>query len=144
MTRPLDLAGRLRPEPRNLDALFFVNVGLLALFFAVFGSRFVLAPGLKLDLPTTTGARAVGVATTHYITVIDSGTIYSERGPIGLRELRGWLAAEAKKTTRPTLLVRAGANVKVGLQAEIASAAADAGFGIVWAAEDAARPGGGR
>ena len=49
ITRPLDLAAKLRPEPRRFDALFYVNVGVLALFFLVFGSRFVLAPGLGLD-----------------------------------------------------------------------------------------------
>ena len=45
ITRPLDLASKLRPEPRNFDWLFFVNAGLLVLFFVLFGSRFVLAPG---------------------------------------------------------------------------------------------------
>ena len=49
ITRPLDLASKLRPEPRSLDALFYVNVGVLALFFTMLGSRFVLAPGLGVD-----------------------------------------------------------------------------------------------
>ena len=31
ITRPLDLASKLRPEPRNFDWLFFVNAGLLSL-----------------------------------------------------------------------------------------------------------------
>ena len=49
ITRPLDLAAKMRAEPRSFDALFYVNVGVLALFFLVFGSRFVLAPGLGVD-----------------------------------------------------------------------------------------------
>lgn len=48
ITRPLDLASRLRPPPRGLDWLFVMNVALVALFFSLFGSRFVLAPGLGL------------------------------------------------------------------------------------------------
>ena len=31
LSRPLDLASRLRPEPRNFDWLFIVNGGLIAL-----------------------------------------------------------------------------------------------------------------
>ena len=44
ITRPLDLAAKLRPPPRSFDALFWVNVGVVVGFFALFGSRFVLAP----------------------------------------------------------------------------------------------------
>ena len=29
ITRPLDLASKMRPEPRNFDWLFYVNAGLL-------------------------------------------------------------------------------------------------------------------
>lgn len=58
IVRPLDLASRLRPEPRDFDALFYVNAGMLALFFSLFGSRFVIAPGLELDfqVPVVAGA----------------------------------------------------------------------------------------
>src|SRR5207248_1917121 len=63
ITRPLDLAAKLRPEPRNFDFLFLVNGGLLVLFFLLFESRFVLAPGLGLDLhlPEVPGARSGAV-----------------------------------------------------------------------------------
>ena len=44
IARPLDLASRLRPPPHGTGALHYVNVGLLGLFFALFGSRFILAP----------------------------------------------------------------------------------------------------
>ena len=49
ITRPLDLASKLRTEQRSLDALFWVNVGILVLFFTLFGSRFVLAAGLGVN-----------------------------------------------------------------------------------------------
>ena len=66
ITRPLDLASKLRPPPRNLDMLFLVNGGLLVLFFMLFGSRFVLSPGLGVDfrLPVMAGALANATATT--------------------------------------------------------------------------------
>ena len=60
ITHPLDLASRLRPPPRSFDALFLVNGGLIILFFFLFGSRFVLAPGLGVgfQLPEMAAAGA--------------------------------------------------------------------------------------
>jgi biopolymer transport protein ExbD len=140
ITRPLDLASKLRPEPRRLDTLFYVNVGALALFFLVFGSRFVLAPGLGVDfkLPEMPGALP-GVVTTSTISVKNSGQIFAD-GLLSMAQLREWLKAEAKKNKHPSLLVRMSAGVPVSVQNEIVSAARTAGFGssITLAAEEPA------
>ena len=98
ITRPLDLASKLRPEPRNFDALFYVNVGALALFFLVFGSRFVLAPGLGVDfeLPKLPGAVSNAVTTTSTISVKNSGQIFAD-GLLSLPQLREWLKTLRKK-----------------------------------------------
>ena len=139
ITRPLDLAAKLRPEPRSFDALFYVNVGALALFFLVFGSRFVLAPGLGVDfkLPMTSGALP-GAMTTSTISVKNSGQILAD-GLLSLPQLREWLKVEAKKYKHPSLLVRMSAGVPVSVQNDIASAAREAGFGsVILAAEEPA------
>src|SRR6476620_1297046 len=100
ITRPLDLASKLRPEPRSMDAVFFVNAGLLVLFFSLFGSRFVLAPGLGLDfrLPTAVGARANARIATHMINVISSGQIFTSDGSRTKEQFTVWLNAQAKST----------------------------------------------
>ena len=139
ITRPLDLASKLRSEPRSLDALFYVNVGVLALFFLVFGSRFVLAPGLGVDfkLPEMPGALTSAVTTTSTISVKNSGQIFAD-GLLSLPQLREWLKIEAKKYKHPSLLVRMSSGVPVSVQNEIVSAAREAGFGsnITLAAEE--------
>jgi biopolymer transport protein ExbD len=141
ITRPLDLASKLRPEPRNLDALFFVNVGLLVLLFLPFGSRFVLSPGLGVDfrLPEMPGASPGVMATTSTISVKNSGQIFAD-GLITMEQLRAWLKLEAQKTKHPSLLVRMSAGVPVSVQNDIVSAAREAGFGanIILAAEEPA------
>ena len=56
ITRPLDLQSRLSAPPRDLDFFAWVNVAVIALFFGLLGSRFVLAPGLPVGvaaIPTT-------------------------------------------------------------------------------------------
>lgn len=141
ITRPLDLAARLRPEPRSFDVLFYVNVGLLGLFFALFGSRFVLAPGVGVDfrLPTVAGANANASRATQVITVMSSGQIFTEHGPRRMEELEEWLARQAKASGEPRLLVRGDAGVPTSVLASIASAAKKAGFiEVLWAAGDPA------
>ena len=139
ITRPLDLASKLRPEPRSFDALFYVNVGVLALFFMAFGSRFILAPGLGVDfkLPEMPGALP-GALTTSTISVKNSGQIFAD-GLLSMAQLREWLKAEAKRNKHPSLLVRMSAGVPVSVQNEIASAAREAGFAsVILAAEEPA------
>jgi biopolymer transport protein ExbD len=138
ITRPLDLASKLRPEPRNLDWLFFVNAGFLVLFFVLFGSRFVLAPGLGVDfrLPTIAGADAGARAPTHVVSVVNSGQIYTSDGLRKLNELKDWLAQNAKGTRAPLLLVRGSAGVPMSVLADISSAAAATGFDVLWAASE--------
>jgi biopolymer transport protein ExbD len=144
ITRPLELASRLRPTPRDFDWLFYVNVGLLGLFFTLFGSRFVLAPGLGLDfrLPRVAGANANARPATHVISIINSGQIFTNDGSCKMAELGEWLKLKAKKTEAPLLLVQAGADVPAAVLADVASAAQGAGFEIIWAAGEPAGSGG--
>ncbi len=138
ITRPLDLAAKLRAEPLNFGALFFANAGLLVLFFALFGSPFVLAPGLGVDfrLPTAEGANANARPPTHVITVTNSGQIFTDGGGCKLEELPAWLKEQAAKVREPTLLVRGESLVPNSVVAEISGAARRAGFEhVLWAAE---------
>ncbi|MBS0663578.1 MAG: biopolymer transporter ExbD [Verrucomicrobia bacterium] len=144
ITRPLDLQSKLRHGPRNFDLLFLVNGGLLVMFFMLFDSKFVLAPGLGVDfrLPVMPGAMANAMATSSTISVKNSGQIFAD-GLLTMDQLREWLKAEARKTKQPSLLVRMSAGVPVAVQNEIVSAAREAGFGanIVLAAEEPAADG---
>lgn len=135
ITRPLDLAAKLRPGPRNFDALFFVNAGLLVLFFSLFGSRFVLAPGLELRVPAVAGSDANAVPTTDSITILNAGQILAGDGPRDVAQLRVWLAGQAQARVQqrqnPTLLIITGPQVTVPIASEIAAMASAAGFKTV-------------
>lgn len=140
ITRPLDLASKLRQSPRNFDALFYVDVGLLALFFVLFGSRFVLAPGLGVGfaMPVMEHALEGAAPTQSVISVLPSGQIFAD-GLLSMPQLQEWLKAEARKSKEPSLLVRADGGVPIDKLAAIYSAATDAGFKrIVFGAEEPA------
>jgi biopolymer transport protein ExbD len=139
IARPLDLAARLRPSPQGNGSLHYVNVGLLGLFFALFGSRFVLAPGLGVDfqLPELSGAQAGAAQPTHVVSVLRSGQIFSEDGLVDIGQLREWLKARAARGgPRPTLLVRASDGVTLAKLIDIEGAAHDAGFRVLLGAEE--------
>lgn len=140
ITRPLDLASRLQPEPRSFDWLFYVNAGLIVLFFSVFGSRYILSPGLGMEfqLPQVAGAAAGARMTTHVITVVNAGQIFVGDGVRGIDELPAWLSVQARTEKHPSLLVRASAGVPSGLLARILGMARAAGFSVVVAAEEPA------
>lgn len=140
LSRPLNLSDKLAQPPRDWDWVFYVDAGLLVLFFVLFGSRFVLSPGLGTDfrLPVSPVATAGAASTTHVISVQRGGIIFADPGGnLDLPKLRDWLRAAARQTSEPRLLVRASVDVSLGDLTAIRTAAEEAGFvGIVWGAED--------
>ena len=145
ITRPLDLASRLKPAPRNFDALFFINVALLVFFFALFGSHFVLAPGLGVDfrLPVIAGANASARAPTHVISVLATGQIFTSHGARKLQEMEDYLSLQARGTPEPVLLVRGDAAVPSAVVGTLTSAARRAGFvEVLWAVGESSQPAG--
>ena len=139
IARPLDLASRLRPPPHGSGSLHYVNVGLLGLFFALFGSRFVLAPGVGVDfqLPQLPGAQSGAAQTTDVISVLRSGQIFtSDEGLVDVGQLKLWLKARSGRDAHPTLLVRASSGVTLAELIEIEGAAHDSGFKVLLGAEE--------
>jgi biopolymer transport protein ExbD len=142
IARPLDLASRLRPPPHGTGALHYVNVGLLGLFFALFGSRFVLAPGLGVDfqLPQQAGAQAGAAQASTVISVLRSGQIFTDAGLVDMGQLSAWLKARAGRDPHPTLLIRASSEVSLSKLVEIEGVAREAGFRVLLGAEGRAGP----
>jgi biopolymer transport protein ExbD len=126
ITRPLDLASRLQPEPRNFDALFYVNVALVALFFTLFGSRFVLSPGIQL--PVIAGARAGAIPTETVIRVRGSGQLLTADGLLPEAQLPTWLQDQARLHKHPALLIEADTRAATGAWMRIVDLARSAGF----------------
>lgn len=142
ISRPLQLSTRLSTPPRDWDWLLFVNVGLIALFFTLFGSRFVLAPSLGADfeIPVLPSGQAGAHATTHVISVKRGALVFTESGQLSLPQLREWIAVAARSTRQPVLLLRASADVSMSDLAEVTTIAREAGFRVVLGVETRAKP----
>lgn len=130
ITGPLNLAARLRPPPRNLDGLFWVNAAFLVLFFGLFGSRFVLSPGLGVDfsLPAMPGALSGSTTTPVVIAVKDAGFIMTEDGRLNLGQLGAWMKTRVGTRSDLRLLVQADASLPLQDLSAILELATAAGF----------------
>lgn len=144
ITRPLDLASRLRPINRGWEALSYVNVGALALFFFVFGSRFVLAPGMAVDFALPEASRGATSAwmTDVVIAVPASGQAVVGGAVLDFPALGVWLKERALEDEAngvgdvqaggarggKRLLVQASAALPARDLATIYALAAEAGF----------------
>jgi biopolymer transport protein ExbD len=130
ITRPLNLSSRLKPAPRGFEFLFFVNMGLIALFFVLFGSRFVLSPGLGLDfnLPTFAGALPGAVATDVVVAVKAADMAFVEGAKVNFAGLREYLVEKAKGHADLRLLVQVDSALPARELTEIYDMARAAGF----------------
>lgn len=138
LSRPLDLASRLRPAPRNFDHVFLINLGLIALFFRVFDLPYVLAPALELggfELPVVAKAGVGAPSPTLSITVtagVSGGpNIIVDSGPHNLAQFKVLLKEHARTVkTTPVLSMLVDRRVPFGDWSDIRAAAEEAGFRV--------------
>ena len=143
ITRPLQLSDRLRPPPRSMDALFYVNVVLLGLFFALFGSRFVLSPGIEVlqpdfAIPASEGGGSP-VSTMAVISILGPNMVFTAEGRMSFGELAVWLPTQVGRGGEmdARLLVRADIRVSAEDVMKISDLATKSGFtGVQLALED--------
>lgn len=143
ITRPLDLATQLRRTPRSFDWAFYVNLGLIALFFVLFGSRFVLSPALAVDgknvqLPRTPIGSASFVPSTLRVSVKANGQIFVDpNGLVTYEQLKTWMVQQSKLSPGASLLLLSDAGVTMDRIAQISDAAFQAGLAFNLAVEPA-------
>jgi biopolymer transport protein ExbD len=143
ITRPLNLSSKLKPPPRGFGSLFFVNAGLIALFFVLFGSRFVLSPGLGMDfsVPVVAAALSGAVATDVVVAVKATDMAFVEGAKVDFAGLRQYLAGRAKGRAGLRLLVQADSTLTARELTEVYDMAREAGFvSVQIAAEPVATP----
>ncbi|OAM90229.1 biopolymer transporter ExbD [Termitidicoccus mucosus] len=145
ITRPLDLASQLRPPPRRTDWLHMINVVLIAFFFILFGSRFVLSPALMTDgeslrLPPGGASGASLVAASEVVSIKTNGQIFTDSGLVVSQEqLRVWFADKIARNPASALLIRADGGVPLDLVTQVTDAARREGFAQVSLAIESGR-----
>jgi biopolymer transport protein ExbD len=144
ITQPLELQSRLSPPPRDLDFFAWVNVGLIALFFVLLGSRFVLVPGVPigvdgdagLALPAVAGAAQNAAPASVVVSCRRDNVILFEGGMYTLSELRKHMKGYVDRHPGATMLVRIDRQVSTQALLDLCEMAREVGFAsVVVAAE---------
>lgn len=144
ITRPLDLESRMSPPPRDFNAVAWVNVGLIVLFFSLLGSRFVLATGVlvgvgetgAIELPSVNPTSASTAATSVVVSYRRDNVILFEGGMYSLAELRRHMEAYTRDNPGSVMLVRADKQVSNQALADLFAMAGAVGFkNVLLAAE---------
>jgi len=148
ITHPLELQSRLSPPPRDLDFFAWVNVAVIALFFGLLGSRFVLAPGLAigvgnnstLELPRISGATEGAGPASVVVSYRRDNVILFEGGMYTLPELRKHMESYARMHPGAVMLVRADRQVSMQAFLDLCDMARQVGFAHVLAAAEQPEP----
>ena len=127
----------MSPPPRDLDFVAWVNVAVIVLFFALLGSRFVLAPGVlvgsgieRLTLPAASNLQLAPTASV-VVSYRSDEVILFEGAIVKRTELQQKLEAYAKKHPGEVLLLLADKHVSTQAVFELSMIAQSVGFAYV-------------
>lgn len=130
ITKPFNFSERLKVPSEGIEAVPFIDVILILLFFSILSSRFVFAPGITLSLPTTIEAPGDVVAASSVLTVneIEGREMLIFKGGIFTLETLPRAFENRERGTEEVLLVRVDQTVSMQLLVRVCELAEDAGF----------------
>ena len=135
ITRPFNFEAMIKRPEARLEAVPFIDVFLIAVFFSVLSSKFVLAPGIALSLPSTRAAPVDAIPTAHVLTVMETQgaevLIYETGGILTLDSFAKVLAERGEDFSDAVLLIRADRDVSLQVLTRVWEIALEAGFGRV-------------
>lgn len=122
------------PKPALLGFWPFVDLCVIGLFFAMFGSKFIIAPGVSIELPKL-DASMVSVAEKYEVLTVNEvegkEMIMFQGTVLNLSSMRKLLIARDTVPEGVTLLVRSDASVSMRTWVALTEIANDAGYANV-------------
>ena len=134
-----------REVPRTAKLGFwpFVDICVIGLFASLYGSNFVIAPGINIDLPQSNHIQTTVAQRLQVMSVDEVGgeeQIYFEDRLLKLETLEKMLRLRGPVGENVTLLIRIDAMVSAQTITSIFEIAETAGYrSIQWATEDRPR-----
>lgn len=129
--RPFDFEAHLHAKSRRLDVVPFIDACLIVIFFSLFGSSYVFAPGITINLPESRTAALDALPVYEVLTVgeiegseriLFDGRIYS------LETFEQGLLSAGPDRGETTLLIRMDQAVSVRTLSRVCDIARAAGF----------------
>ncbi len=142
ITRPFDFARHLRRPSNRLEAIPFLDLCALGLFFVLLSSRFVVAPGVQVGLPSFETVPRDAAVTSRVLTVreVQGKEMLIYEGRLCTVEgLERILQGNEDRAGSEILLVRADRDVSLQLLGRVWEACRRGGFGTILLAAEAER-----
>jgi biopolymer transport protein ExbD len=142
ITRPFNFEAQLKRPSSRMDAIPFINVCAVVLFFSILSSRFVLAPGITITLPATRQAAPDYALATRFLNVreVQGGEMLLFEGKIlKLDSFEKELEKMAATAPGEILLIRMDRGVSAGLWVRVVELVRRAGFASIQVAVEPER-----
>lgn len=119
---------RTRQKKRiTINITSLIDVLFLLLIFFIVSSTFLEQPGMKLDLPETSGKEAVEMEG-YTVFVTREGQIFLNEEQLGMQELEDRLREIASDIDERGLILKGDEGVRYGLVVQVMDAARNAGI----------------
>ena len=131
---PLNLQSHLKEPSDTLDVAALFNVLLIICLLFLLSSRFIVAPGMTIDLPSSGHREVKGVLTAGAVLTAKSDNLFLFEGNVCTLEalpkiLNNYIPSLTDASS--ILLVKLDRNVSVQAFVQVADMARDAGFSQV-------------
>ena len=110
----------------TFNPISLTDIIFLLLVFFLLSSTFVLQPGVKVQLPTTT-TRDISSEKSVVISLAKNGTIYLNDNPVNKLELPAQLRQKLLAVGNPIVVLRADKNVSIENLVEVMDISKTAG-----------------
>ena len=129
----LDLEKEI-PKPARLSFWPFVDICAIGLMFAVFGSKFIMTPGITLALPEVENSQVAIAPVYEVVTVTEvkgEEMVFYQDSVLDLESFAKLLAERGYLPKDATLLVKADARVSMQTLSSLSELAIEAGYARV-------------
>lgn len=138
LTTSFGLKYHLKPPKMKLDLIPVLDLIVLALLISLLFTRYLMLPGVRVDLPTTDIYIKQDASRVAVLTIASGGMLFFagsvyEQNSIGQAFQRYF---ENGESTSSVLLVKAEASMDIQTFLDLCQMAQDAGFGEVQVAAD--------
>lgn len=119
------------PKRAKLSFWPFLDLCVIGMFFVLFSSKFVMAPGLTLALPEVDSSQVAISAVYEVITISEvkgEEMIFFQDSVLSLDSLRKRFAERGGAPAGATLLVKADVDVTMATLSQLSELAIDSGY----------------
>ena len=139
-TTTFGLHRHLRPPGMKFDFVPVLDLVVLALLLSLLFTRYLILPGIRVDLPETKLSIQQDASRVAVLTIANGGMLFFagsvyEHNSIE-QGFRQYFDSEDKKVEPPVLLVKAAASIDLQQFLDLCEMAQNAGFGEVQIAAD--------